>query len=152
MIANLWSICGKCGDEVEIISLPYRNYVTHLIHNLQSPISDHSHFDILLQDELNHPSLFLLNRFIKGRYPIISIVHHLRISEQHPSWQNMFYGVIERAYLNSVDGFIFNSEATKKLSKTSLRGAFLDEAISDRDRHRDCFAKIYSGEVEERSQ
>ncbi|MEK9163446.1 MAG: glycosyltransferase family 1 protein, partial [Chloroflexota bacterium] len=102
----------KCGDEVEIISLPYRNYVTHLIHNLQSPISDHSHFDILLQDELNHPSLFLLNRFIKGRYPIISIVHHLRISEQHPSWQNMFYGVIERAYLNSVDGFIFNSEAT----------------------------------------
>ena len=114
----------KCGDEVEIISLPYSNYATHLAHNLQphsaslrgqvSLIPNRS-FDILLQDELNHPSLFLLNRFIKGRYPILSIVHHLRISEQHPEWQSVFYRVIERAYLDSVDGFIFNSEATRKV-------------------------------------
>jgi len=102
-----------CGDEVEIISLPYRNYAIHLIHNLQSLIPNHLHFDLLLQDELNHPSLFLLNRFVKHRFPIISIVHHLRLSEQRPTWQNMAYRVIERAYLNSVDGFIFNSETTK---------------------------------------
>ena len=108
------------GDEVEIISLPYSNYTVHLTHNLQSLIPN-SHFDLLLQDELNHPSLFLLNRFLKGRFPIISIVHHLRISEQRPAWQNMFYRMIERAYLNSVDGFIFNSEATRKVVESQLR-------------------------------
>lgn len=113
----------KCGDEVEIISLPYSNYAIHLTHNLHSLIFNHfsdSHFDILLQDELNHPSLFFVNRFVKRRVPILSIVHHLRISEQRSAWQNIFYRLIEHSYLNSVDGFVFNSEATKK-SVESLR-------------------------------
>jgi glycosyltransferase involved in cell wall biosynthesis len=104
----------SCGDEVQIISFPWRNYLTHLTQNLQTPSFNLLSFDLLLQDELNHPSLFYLNRSFKGRVPIISIVHHLRISEAHPAWLKIFYCQIERAYLNSVDGFIFNSLTTKR--------------------------------------
>jgi hypothetical protein len=68
-------------------------------------------FDILLQDELNHPSLAWINRRLKGT-PIVSIVHHLRSSERHPGWLMPFYRLVERRYLRSVDGFIFNSQTT----------------------------------------
>lgn len=98
------------GDSVEIISLPWRNYAAHLTDNLTFKLP--SNLDILIQDELNHPSLIGANR---GRhpYPIISLVHHLRCSELRPKWQNDFYRPIEKRYLQSVDGFIFNSKTTK---------------------------------------
>jgi glycosyltransferase involved in cell wall biosynthesis len=70
--------------------------------------------DILIEDELNHPSLILAN-LRKHPYPIISLVHHLRCSELRPNWQNTFYGIVEKKYLGSVDGFIFNSETTRKV-------------------------------------
>jgi len=71
--------------------------------------------DILLQDELEHPALFFLNQRLQNQIscPIISIVHHLRSEEWRPSWQNHLYRIIERRYLLSVDGFIFNSETTQ---------------------------------------
>lgn len=106
------------GDRVEVVSIPWRSYLYHLgdniSHRLTKRLSE-GDFDLLLQDELNHPSLFLINRRVRGTndYPIISIVHHLRCSENRPSWQNHFYRIIERAYLGSVGGFIFNSQATE---------------------------------------
>jgi len=117
------------GDTVEIISLPWRNYAAHLTDNLhfrlpdvvarrstattkQSPL--HQPFDILVQDELNHPSLILANQG-KHPYPVISLVHHLRCSELRPKWQNAFYRLIEKKYLRSVDGFIFNSRTTERV-------------------------------------
>jgi len=72
----------------------------------------HPGFDLLIEDELNHPSLLLANRG-KHPYPIISLVHHLRSSELRPEWQNAFYRVVEKKYLGSVDGFIFNSKTTE---------------------------------------
>ncbi len=98
------------GDEVEIISLPWRNYLAHLTDNLTFRL--HSRLDLLIQDELNHPSLIRANRH-PHPYPIISLIHHLRCSEKHPSWQNLFYRLIEQRYLHSVDGFIFNSKTTR---------------------------------------
>ncbi|HEX9388872.1 MAG TPA: glycosyltransferase family 4 protein [Anaerolineales bacterium] len=119
------------GDTVEIISLPWRNYATHLTDNfwfrLWSPGASSWNFrqwrrgairlqnlDILIQDELNHPSLILANRK-KHPYPIISLVHHLRSSELRPKWQNAFYRMVEKKYLQSVDGFIFNSKTTQSV-------------------------------------
>ncbi|MBN8581497.1 MAG: glycosyltransferase family 4 protein [Anaerolineae bacterium] len=100
------------GDTVEIISLPWRNYAAHLTDNFTFKLP--SGLDILIQDELNHPSLIRANR--KPRpYPIISLVHHLRCSELRPKWQNDFYRLVEKKYLQRVDGFIFNSETTKKV-------------------------------------
>jgi glycosyltransferase involved in cell wall biosynthesis len=113
------------GDTVEIISLPWRNYASHLTDNLhfrlptpsviatfgkQSP--NNQPFDVLIQDELNHPSLIWANRG-KHPYPIVSLVHHLRCSELRPKWQNALYRVVEKRYLQSVDGFIFNSKTTQ---------------------------------------
>jgi len=100
------------GDAVEIISLPWRNYAAHLTDNLSFKLP--SNLDILIQDELNHPSLIAANAG-KHPYPIISLVHHLRCSELRPNWQNTFYRIVEKKYLQSVDGFIFNSETTKSV-------------------------------------
>jgi len=115
------------GDTVEIISMPWRNYAAHLMDNFrfrlpQSNVmaspekAKQSHknqpFDIMIQDELNHPSLIGANRG-KHPYPIVSLVHHLRCSELRPSWQNDLYRVVEKQYLQSVDGFIFNSKTTR---------------------------------------
>jgi glycosyltransferase involved in cell wall biosynthesis len=115
------------GDTVDIISLPWRNYAAHLTDNLhfrlpradviaseakQSPSI--RRFDILIQDELNHPSLIFANRG-EHPYPIVSLVHHLRCSEQRPKWQNNFYRFVEKKYLQSVDGFIFNSKTTQNV-------------------------------------
>ena len=124
------------GDMVEIFSLPWRNYAAHLTDNfwfrLWSPgarswnarqqVLPRRHgdaaglqgLDILIQDELNHPSLIFAN-WGNHPYPIISLVHHLRCSELRPAWQNGFYKLVEKKYLQSVDGFIFNSKTTEKV-------------------------------------
>jgi glycosyltransferase involved in cell wall biosynthesis len=107
------------GDEVDIISQPWSGYGQRLSHNLSRSLRRrllHADFDLLLQDELNHPSLFWLNRRLRSyiSYPIISIVHHLRSSEMHPSWLMPLYRWVERIYLRSVDGFVCNSKTTKR--------------------------------------
>ncbi|MEP7135298.1 MAG: glycosyltransferase family 4 protein [Chloroflexota bacterium] len=100
------------GDTVEIISLPWRNYGAHLTDNLSFRLP--KGLDILIQDELNHPSLIGANAG-KHPYPIVSLVHHLRCSELRPKWQNDLYRIIEKKYLQSVDGFIFNSKTTERV-------------------------------------
>src|SRR6266540_5263913 len=136
------------GDTVEIISLPWRNYATHLMDNFWFRLSDvvaspsalsgttsalrgmlskrgakqsptYQNLDILIQDELNHPSLIFANRG-KHPYPIISLVHHLRCSELRPKWQNAFYRMVEQKYLRSVDGFVFNSRTTERVVNSLL--------------------------------
>jgi glycosyltransferase involved in cell wall biosynthesis len=98
------------GDTIEIFSLPWRNFGAHLADNFRFRLP--KNLDILVEDELNHPSLIWANSE-KHPYPIVSIVHHLRCSELRPQWQNDFYRVIEKKYLHSVDGFIFNSKTTQ---------------------------------------
>ena len=57
---QLVSALRSAGDEVEIISLPWSDYNRHILHNLRPSLMQqlqYGRFDILLQDELNHPSL-----------------------------------------------------------------------------------------------
>jgi glycosyltransferase involved in cell wall biosynthesis len=98
------------GDRVEILSLPWRNYAAALGDNLRFRLPPG--LDLLVEDELNHPSLLAANRR-PHPCPVVSLVHHLRSSERRPAWQNSFYRRIERGYLRSVDAFIFNSETTR---------------------------------------
>ncbi len=98
------------GDQVEIISLPWRNYAAHLTDNFYFRLP-HG-FDIIIEDELNHPSLLSANAG-QHPYPFVSLVHNLHSLEPRPAWQNDLYRVIERSYLNSLDGFIFNSNTTR---------------------------------------
>jgi glycosyltransferase involved in cell wall biosynthesis len=106
----------KEGDTVEVISLPWRNYAAHLADNLRFRLP--AGLDLVVEDELNHASLLGANRRLRQpapgrRYPVVSLVHHLRSSEQRPAWQNLLYRQIERRYLRSVDGCIFNSQTTR---------------------------------------
>jgi glycosyltransferase involved in cell wall biosynthesis len=149
------------GDTVEIISLPWRNYAAHLIDNfwfrlpgvIVSPEGakqslNNKIFDILIQDELNHPSLIGANRG-KHPYPVISLVHHLRCSELRSNWKNDLYRVVEKKYLQSVDGFIFNSKTTESVV-TRLVGGSKPSIIAypPTDRFGDV---ISEGEIRERA-
>ena len=103
------------GDQVEILSLPWRNYPRHLLDNFSSSLRGRLRaldVDVLIQDELNHPSLAWLNAAFQTPYPIVSLVHHLRCYETRSTWKNAIYRRVEGRYLDSVDGFIFNSQTT----------------------------------------
>lgn len=112
------------GHQVEVVSLPWRNYLAHLTDNFSSSLFERLRrleVDLLLQDELNHPSLFVLNRRLRPQvaYPIVAIVHHLRSREPRAAL-NALYATIERRYLNRVDGFIFNSRTTQGVVESLL--------------------------------
>jgi glycosyltransferase involved in cell wall biosynthesis len=98
------------GDTVEVISLPWRNYFSHLTDNLRFRLP--GNFDLLIEDELNHPSLLAANAPPHPN-PIFSLVHNLHSSEKRAAWQNTFFRAVEKRYLRSVDGFIFNSSTTR---------------------------------------
>lgn len=107
------------GDTVEVVSRPWRHYAAHLTDNLAVGWRERlraGRWDVLIQDELNHPSLFGVNQALKGqvRWRAVSLVHHLRASEPHPPALAALYARVERAYLRTVHGFIFNSHTTRQ--------------------------------------
>ncbi|MBL8094169.1 MAG: glycosyltransferase family 4 protein [Anaerolineales bacterium] len=108
------------GDTVDVIGLPWRNYGRHLLDNLSRDLRRRlttGSWDLILQDELNHPSLFALNEVLLSRPPRVAIVHHLRCSEERPAWQNALYRRVERRYLQSVHAAVFNSQTTRAVSE-----------------------------------
>ena len=109
----------QAGDEVEVISLPWESYGKCLAHNFSPGIRARLRRwrgDLLLQDELAHPSLFLLNRSLRRRraVPIVAVVHHLRKSERQPRVGRRIFRMVERAYLRTADAFVFNGEVTRQ--------------------------------------
>src|SRR5437879_9850655 len=96
------------GDDVEVISLPWRNYARHLSDNVSPSLLrrlETARLDVLVQDELNHPSLVMTNRRLRKRatYPIVTVVHVLRSDEYGKSPLQRVYASTERRYLESVD-------------------------------------------------
>lgn len=112
------------GDSVEIVSLPWRSYGHHLLDNFKTEVREklaRLRVDVLIQDELNHPSLFHINSSLRDApFPVISLVHHLRSSEEHPALLMPLYRAVERRYLASVDGFICNSRTTQSAVRSLL--------------------------------
>jgi glycosyltransferase involved in cell wall biosynthesis len=114
------------GDSVEIVSMPWERYSRCLLHNWQPQWLarlESLNVDALLQDEFTHPSLFRINSLLrqKATYPIFSIVHHLRSSEDHSGMSKSLYRRIEGEYLQTVDGFVFNSQTTKNSVQDILK-------------------------------
>jgi glycosyltransferase involved in cell wall biosynthesis len=106
------------GHEVILFSLPWRSYPAHLTDNLAIAFAARlaaARLDLLLQDELNHPSLFWLNQRLHHTLacPIVAVVHHLRSQETHAPALLPLYRAVERAYLATVDGCIYNSQTTR---------------------------------------
>jgi len=103
------------GHEVAVAALPWDGYGRNLLDNVDSEIRTDLRaldVDVLLQDELCHPSLAWHNRRLEGT-PVVSVVHHLRSSEPHPAPRNVVYRTVERLYLRTVDAFVYNTDATR---------------------------------------
>lgn len=124
----------RLGHAVEVISLPGGSFLRRLGQGLWPGLRQRllaGRFDLILEDELCHPSLFLVNQGLRrlGGPPLVAIVHHLRCQEPDPSWQNRLLALVEGRYLASVDGFIFNSETTRR-TVTALVGASQPQVIA----------------------
>ena len=101
------------GDTVDVIELPWRSYPRGLLDNASRRLRRRlaGDYDVLLQDELAHPSLAWTNRHLST--PIVSIVHHLRASETRRL--RPLYRAVERRYLRGVDGVVCNSTVTRSV-------------------------------------
>jgi glycosyltransferase involved in cell wall biosynthesis len=98
--------------------LPNRSYAGHLLENFSGRLTRETaarRFDLLLQDELCHPSFCLRNRRLrkKAQCPLVAIVHQVLCRQPRNPLRNRIYETVEKAYLNSVDAFIFNSRTTR---------------------------------------
>ena len=107
------------GEQVEVISLPWPSYRRGLWENYSRAFRrrlERLECDMLLQDELIHPSFFRLNRKLRRRLecPIVSLVYHLRANEVHPPCRRRIYRWVERQYLQSVDGYVCISRAIQR--------------------------------------
>jgi glycosyltransferase involved in cell wall biosynthesis len=105
------------GHRVDILALTRRSYACNLLDNFLPRRCFHlfkSSYDLLLQDALNHPSLFWINRKLRRELncPIVTIVHQVLSSQPRNRLQNRLYRLIEKRYLNTVDAVIFNSHTT----------------------------------------
>ncbi len=106
------------GHKIDIVSIPWRRYGQHLLDNFSGKLRSkltHKTYDLILQDELNHPSLFWLNNQLQkyNGVPIVSIVHQVLAFQPREFWMNKLFKAIEKIYLASIDAFIFNSETTR---------------------------------------
>ena len=116
---NLLRYLREAGERVEVISLPWRPYGLSLLDNLNSGLRRRlaqAAFDVLLEDELIHPSCFWLNQRLRPGLgcPVVAIVHHLRCRERHPALLRRLYRRVEKHYLATVDGCICVSRTTAK--------------------------------------
>jgi len=103
----------RAGDTVEVVELPWRDYGRGLLDNGSRALRRRLDVDVdvMLQDELAHPSLVRTNRHLS--YPVVSVVHHLRGSE--PRTLAPLYRAVERRYLATVDGVVCNSTTTQSV-------------------------------------
>ena len=101
------------GHRVRVISLPVTNYPGRLALNWKVP-DNMPGLDLLLQDELCHPSLIRFNAR-RGRHhgPAVAVVHQVLCDEPRAVWCNRLLRLVEKRYLDGVDGFVFNSRTTR---------------------------------------
>ena len=100
------------GDTVDLIELPWRSYPRGILDSLDPRFRARldADVDVMLQDELAHPSL--VGHTSRLSYPVVSIVHHLRASESRRL--SPLYRAVERRYLSTVDGVVCNSDPTRQ--------------------------------------
>lgn len=107
------------GHHVEVISIMGGSYLRRLSYSFTNGGArklEAKRFDILIADELCHPSLLLVKKWLGKqvkRPPLVALVHHLICQEPRPPWQKKLLGLVERRFLASVDGFIHNSATTR---------------------------------------
>ena len=111
---------NRRGHEVTVVSLAVRSYLGRLSDNIGRASWERiaaCQYDLLLQDELCHPSLLALNRRLQrhSAIPVVSVVHQVFCDEPRHPLLNRFFAMAEKRYLDSVDGFVFNSRTTQAI-------------------------------------
>ncbi len=109
------------GHRVTVLRWPWRGYLTGLVEGLLGLPARHlarTRLDVLVEDELAHPSLAL--RRSQVPFPRVALVHLLR-SPAAPSrlWRGL-YRHVERAYLSGVDAAIYVSHYNRRLARHYL--------------------------------
>jgi glycosyltransferase involved in cell wall biosynthesis len=107
--------------------------------------------DVLLQDELCHPSLAFVNSRVADDVPIVSVVHHLMAMEQQHPWRRRVGKGIETRYLRSVDAFVFNSQTTKATVETQTSVSRSVIALPSGDRFSDGAVPLDEAEIRARA-
>ncbi len=114
---KLLDFLRKQGVLVKVFSQKKGSFFSSVRHNfsrkLHKDLIDFSP-DIILQDEMNFLSLIFLNHKLKKLAPLISIVHLLQSSLLKNSFLNFLTKRLEKRYLKTVNGYIFNSVSTQK--------------------------------------
>jgi glycosyltransferase involved in cell wall biosynthesis len=145
----------RTGHGVHLMSLPMRRYPLGLADNLSRRLMGRLHHlnpHLILQDELCHASLIGLNRRLKAdrSMPIVSIVHHLYCGEKRRPLLNLVPTWIEKRYLDTLDGFIFNSGTTcdsvLRLSRAPRPYVIAPPGIDHRDHPAQLAPKRSSGD------
>ncbi len=106
--------------KVEIIKMQDHSYLENIEHNFSDDLLDRlsdDKADVIVQDELCHPSLFHINDMLEVKTPIVSVVHHLSHMAERDKERAEMYRYFESEYLKTVDGVICNSEGTKDTVK-----------------------------------
>jgi len=124
----------RLGHEVEVIGLSNGSYLRRLGQGFSFGLSRRllaGGYDIIIEDELCHPSLFLVNKKLRrhGGPPLIALVHHILSEEPRGLWRNRLLALIERRFLASVDAFIHNSRTTRQ-TVASLIGHSCPQVIA----------------------
>jgi len=116
------------GHQVDVESLPLRSYPGSLPANLDPRLPRRlarGGYDLLLQDELAHATLFAANTAIRKRLrrPVVSIVHHLFCCEpKQPPLLGPLWCRVEQRYLQSVDALVLASSHAADCTRSLLSG------------------------------
>jgi glycosyltransferase involved in cell wall biosynthesis len=117
---------AAAGDAVEVVSLPERSYPGAVATGVAGSRRIRRRLealdvDVLLQDELCHPSLAVANGSLDVDYPVVALVHHLTSEESLPGWREQAVAALERRFLSTVDAYVATSETTLR-AVTRLAG------------------------------
>ena len=118
------------GDKVTIIKLKQNSYFQDALLNQPENKISTSDLDILIEDELVHPSVFKTNRILNKKLPVIALVHLFRSFSIQPEHINWLYQTIEKKYLSSVHGIILNSKNTQEQARQLMEGNLTDNIIA----------------------
>jgi glycosyltransferase involved in cell wall biosynthesis len=102
------------GDVVDVVPLPWWTLTPALAANLLPFPRALGGYDLVLQDELCHPAVFLRNRRLRrAGIPVVALVHNLG-SAQPAARGRRLATAVERRYLRTVDGVVAVCESTRE--------------------------------------
>lgn len=101
----------KRGHRADVLSLRRRPYPHNIADNADPAVrSWMRQRDVVVQDEMCHPSLFQANG-LPGRPPVVALVHNLSACLAAPAAAELT-GAMEREYLEGTDAVVCTSRAT----------------------------------------